>query len=76
MREKRKRVEASRTERVAGPARPPVPRRPRGARAAGSASDPGRAREGTGETLGHTTSPEAEWGGVKATRSGHLGPRY
>lgn len=35
---------------VAGPARPPVPRRPREARAAGSASDPGMAREGTGET--------------------------
>lgn len=38
--------------RVSGPARPPVPRRPREARAAGSASDPGRAREGTAVTAG------------------------
>lgn len=49
---------------VAGPARPGSRTGP-GARAAGSA----RNREG------RARSPEAGWGGVRATRSAYLGPR-
>lgn len=69
VRGKRRRVEATETNRGRGLAGPPVPRRPQEAP---------RPREGARSDCrdrSHATSPEAREGGVRATRTGHLGPR-